>query len=219
MVDGTGKTGTRTWSNRTRFARTYARGVGWTGARRAHTLRDVSRHTVPDAAAILGITEGAMRKRIARATVRHERDGAGRVWVYLPDREAAGQDFGMDPGSDAGQDHRAGTRTPDMFEELRDRIAYLERQVEEEREARRRADLLLARFVERVPELTEGPQQATQTGGGEGQARAASPSPTNTSPDGPGSPARPADGASSTPTPQSPQTDVQRPWWRRILGG
>ncbi len=43
--------------------------------------------------------------------------------------------------------------------------------------------------------------------------------PPNSPPDGPQSPARPAPKASPTPTPQSPQTDVQRPWWRRILGG
>ncbi len=159
-----------------------------------------------------------MRKRIARGTVRHERDGAGRVWVYLPDRAAAGQDLGLDPGSDAGQDDRAGTRTPDMFEELRDRISYLERQVEEEREARRRADLLLARFVERVPELTEGREQAPEMGHGEGRAGAASSSPPNTPPDGPGSPARPAEEASPTP-PQGPQAGSRRPWWLRWFGG
>jgi len=32
------------------------------------------------------------------------------------------------------------------FLELRDRVAYLERQVEEEREARRRADMLMAQL-------------------------------------------------------------------------
>ncbi|MDP9437457.1 MAG: hypothetical protein M3P49_01705, partial [Actinomycetota bacterium] len=93
------------------------------------------------------------------------------------------------------------------------------RQVEEEREARRRADLLLARFVERVPELVEGPRRATQTGDGEGQARAASSSPTNTPPDGPGAAAQPAEQASPTPTPQEPREPVRRPWWLRWWGG
>ena len=46
-----------------------------------------------------------------------------------------------------------------LVEELRDRVRYLERQVEEEREARRRADTLLARLMGfRVPEL-EAPQE------------------------------------------------------------
>jgi hypothetical protein len=35
-----------------------------------------------------------------------------------------------------------------LYQEQRERIAYLERQVEEEREARRRADTLLARLME-----------------------------------------------------------------------
>lgn len=49
--------------------------------------------------------------------------------------------------------HREGGRAPDVIDELRDRVRYLEHQVEEERDARRRADTLLARLMDRVPEL------------------------------------------------------------------
>jgi hypothetical protein len=49
-----------------------------------------------------------------------------------------------------------------LYEEMRERIAYLERQVEGEREARRRADTLLARSMDRVPEL-EAPRQQTSS--------------------------------------------------------
>ena len=48
-----------------------------------------------------------------------------------------------------GRQDTAGRRQAsgsEMVEELRDRIAYLERQVEEEREARRRADTILAQL-------------------------------------------------------------------------
>jgi hypothetical protein len=45
-----------------------------------------------------------------------------------------------------------------LYEEMREWIAYLESQVEEEREARRRADTLLARLMDRLPEL-EAPQE------------------------------------------------------------
>jgi hypothetical protein len=45
-----------------------------------------------------------------------------------------------------------------LYREMRERIAYLERQVEE-REARCRADNLLARLMDRLPEL-EAPSEA-----------------------------------------------------------
>jgi hypothetical protein len=47
-----------------------------------------------------------------------------------------------------------------LVEELRDRIHYLERQVEEERNARYRADELVARLMDRV-QLEAAPQEAT----------------------------------------------------------
>jgi len=48
-----------------------------------------------------------------------------------------------------------------LYEEMQARIRYLEEQVEEEREARRRADTLLARLMDRLPEL-EAPQEASE---------------------------------------------------------
>jgi len=115
------------------------------------------RVTVSDAAALLGVTEGAIRKRIARGTLSAERVG-GRVWVYIPPGT-----HGQDTGQPAGQDNL------ELVEEMRSRISYLERQVEEEREARRRADTLLARLMDRVPEL-EAPQDARQEDAGEPSA-------------------------------------------------
>ena len=88
-----------------------------------------------------------------------------------------------------------------LYREMRERIAYLERQVEEEREARRRADTLLARLMDRVPEL-EAPAEAPpdERGSSEG--------------------AEPGRGESPRPDAPGPQERVQRrPWWRRVLGG
>ena len=58
------------------------------------------------------------------------------------------------------------TDSPELVMELRSRIAYLERQVEEEREPRRRADTIIARLTQanaslaaRVPEL-EAPAES-----------------------------------------------------------
>jgi hypothetical protein len=99
------------------------------------------------------------------------------------------------PGS-LGQDLSAPPQTGELVEALRDQIEYLQRQVEEEREARRRADTLLARLMDRVPEL-EAPQERQDA-----PQRPESPGPTD----------------APTDRPAGPQSGAQRPWWRRIIG-
>lgn len=105
------------------------------------------RMTVAGAAEHLGITKEAVRKRIHRGTLRSDKDPDGTVMVYVP---PSGTTDGT-PSSPNGASEL-------LYEEMRERIAYLERQVEEEREARRRGDTLLARLMDRVPEL-EAPQR------------------------------------------------------------
>jgi hypothetical protein len=82
-----------------------------------------------------------------------------------------------------------------LVEELRDRIHYLERQVEEERNARYRADELLARLMDRVQ--IEAPQEASE--GAETVSEEAERAGPN----------------SATVEPQEPG---RRPWWRRVFG-
>lgn len=173
------------------------------------------RLTVRDTSVILGISEGAVRKRIARGSLRHERDDQGQVWVLLDagtrGRTRAGheQDAGYPGGQDAGEPRQDADETRDeLVDELRDRIAYLERQVEEEREARRRADTLMARFLERVPEL-EAPREATiredagqATGQDVGETRDT----------------REKDVGEDASGPQQPFPRPQRSWWRRFFG-
>ena len=43
----------------------------------------LNRLTVAQAAHRLGVTQDAVRKRIARGTIRHEKDHEGRIFVYL----------------------------------------------------------------------------------------------------------------------------------------
>ena len=93
------------------------------------------RISVQEAAEHLGTTVDAIRKRVQRDTIAHDKDPDGRVWILL--------DTDMPRQDTAGQRQDSGS---EMVEELRDRIAYLERQVEEEREARRRADTILAQL-------------------------------------------------------------------------
>jgi excisionase family DNA binding protein len=100
------------------------------------------RVTVDEAARYLGLSVDAVRKRVQRGHIAYEKDLAGRVRIILDDSETLQDESPDTPGQRA-----------ELVEELRDRIRYLERQVEEERGARFRADQLLARLMERIPEL------------------------------------------------------------------
>jgi len=148
------------------------------------------RTTVAEAAEILGISKEAVRKRITRGTLRSDRDADGTVYVYVPpDRTASSTPSG------------AGVGDRDLlYQEQRERIAYLERQVEEEREARRRADTLLARLMDRVPELE-------------------APSDTDSGPrSGPEGPEQGGQEQGRGDAPQQPEVATSHPWWRRWFG-
>jgi hypothetical protein len=113
--------------------------------------------TVAEASEVLGITVEAVRGRIKRDKLEHDKDG-GTVYVYL---DADQPKTGHQPDEDQAR--------PDaLADELRDRIRYLERQVEEEREARRRADTILAQLSAanaeqaRTIRALEAPQEASE---------------------------------------------------------
>ncbi len=166
------------------------------------------RLTVADAAALLGITEGAVRKRCARGTLAHERD-EGRVWVLLPPgtrRGAAGQDAGQPGGQDTGQRQQDAEQ---LVEELRDRIRYLERQLDVRTEELREHRRLIAGFIERVPEQLEAARPA--------DARRVAP---RSPQEPPGGPERAPGGQDAGQDGTARQEGTRRsPWWRRWLGG
>lgn len=66
---------------------------------------DRDRLTIQEAARRLGISEGAVRKRVNRDSLRSEKEDDGRVYVYLDKRDTrgvdGGQDEGVDPNSNA----------------------------------------------------------------------------------------------------------------------
>lgn len=72
--------------------------------------------TIQEAARRLGISEGAVRKRVTRNTLRHDKAPDGRVFVYL---DAA------DPGVDGGVDEGVDASPNALIAQLRDEIAYL----------------------------------------------------------------------------------------------
>ena len=78
------------------------------------------RYTVEDAAAVLGMTTGAVRNRLSRGTLRSVEEH-GTVNILLPADTArdAAQDSGDTPGMSSA-----------LMSEMRDRIALLEREME-----------------------------------------------------------------------------------------
>ena len=105
-------------------------------------VRHLNRLTVAEAADRLGITQDAVRQRIRRDTIRHDKDENGRVYVYL-DSTNTDHDSVRDTVHDGVRD--------ELVEELRDRVRSLE---EANRENRR----LLAAAFERIPAI-EAPQE------------------------------------------------------------
>jgi excisionase family DNA binding protein len=93
------------------------------------------RLTVAEAAEVLGISGDAVRSRIKRGTLPTVREG-GRVLVVMGDTDR--------PTDQAQPTNRPGEDL--LYQEMQARIRYLEQQVEEEREAHRRADTLLTRL-------------------------------------------------------------------------
>jgi hypothetical protein len=107
---------------------------------------------VNSAAEELGVSTDAVRKRISRGTLRSDRkDGAVRVWL-----DEGGTEAGREAQVDGGA----------LVEVLKEQAEYLREQLAEEREARRRADTIIAQLTQanaslasRVPEL-EAPSES-----------------------------------------------------------
>jgi hypothetical protein len=117
----------------------------------------MSRHTVAEAADVLGITTGAVRNRLSRRTLQKEAEG-GTVYVLLP------ADMSRDTGRDAadtpgGMPHG---ESEALTSELRDRLRYVEGQLEAERQAHAEARRIIAGLVERIPPAIEAPSEADE---------------------------------------------------------
>ena len=109
---------------------------------------------VNSAAEELGVSTDAVRKRISRGSLRSDRkNGAVRVWL----------DYG---GTEAGREAQVDGEA--LVEVLREQAEYLRKQLTEEREARRRADTIIAQLARATEEQArtirelEAPQEASE---------------------------------------------------------
>jgi len=161
----------------------------------------ILRVTIREAAARLGVTEAAIRKRIQRGSLDKEMGEDGRVYVYV--------DLTQDTSHPESQIHRD-PLVEELIEELRDRVAYLERSLERRSVEAERYQQIVAGLTQTNNQLSarvlqlEAPTEPT------GPAEGAS------------EPAQvPAEGATSLGQPthraDEPRSS-EKPWWRRMFG-
>ena len=100
----------------------------------------MDRVTVAEAAARLGVKEQAIRKRIQRGTLAHDKDEDGRVYVYLDPQDGA-----TSTSIDTGMDK--------LLQSLQDQIAYLRQEAEDWKEEARRKDTIIMSLTQHLPEL------------------------------------------------------------------
>jgi hypothetical protein len=106
--------------------------------------RGVDRLTIQEAARALGISEGAVRKRVTRGTLQHEKEPDGRIYVYL--------DAGVRRGVDDGQDKGVDPNNNALISQLRDEVAYL-------RDENRRKDEIIMQQAMTMRQLSAAPPQ------------------------------------------------------------
>lgn len=117
--------------------------------------------TIQEAARRLSVSEGAVRKRVTRGTLPHDKEDGGRVFVYLD----AGGSRGVDDVQDEGVDpHNTAL------------ISRLEGEVEFLRDQVRRQQEIIAQQAVTMRQLSAPSEEAP------GAAETATPEPEGTSP-------------------------------------
>ena len=169
------------------------------------------RVTIREAAARLGVTEAAIRKRIQRGSLDKEMGGDGRVYVYL--------DLSQDMSHPESQVHRD-PLVEELVEELRDRVAFLERALE-------RRSVEAERYQQIVAGLTQANNQlATRlrelqapSGPSEGTESSEAHTVASEEPER----AEPSEGEevwlNGKDAREEPAQEERRSWWRRMFGG
>jgi hypothetical protein len=110
------------------------------------------RVSVEEAATLLGIEKGSVKKRIQRGKLRSEKDTSGTIWVYV-DRSATVQD------KSAGKSQ---TARDELVAELRRTNELLREVITTRDEEIRRRDVIISQLTSRIPEL-EAPPEARES--------------------------------------------------------
>jgi len=107
----------------------------------------MTRYTVTEAARVLDVGTDAVRKRIQRNTIKHERiDGTVYVWLDTdePGRDSNGE--GHDQRHGGGGTYELVESYREQVEAFRDQVEFLRREVE-------RKDTIIMTMAQRIPEL------------------------------------------------------------------
>jgi hypothetical protein len=191
------------------------------------------RVTVDEAARHLGLTVDAVRKRVQRGQLPHEKDAAGRVRIILdiPDNTSTVQDEHPDT---TGQASTGVGAREELVEELRGRVEFLERELERRsREAERYQQIVAGltqanteqaraiRAIEAPASQEEEPPEAAETVEEEPAERepgedveAAEPEPADERDQAIGQWAKLMEERQAASL-----QNQRRPWWRRVFRG
>ena len=105
----------------------------------------MQRLSVSDAARQLGLSESAVRSRIFRGTLAHEKDSNGSVWALLPDEA-----YDQSPHN-----------PNELVAVLQDQVQYLRERLNAAEERDRENRRIIAALTQRIPEL-EAPPEARE---------------------------------------------------------
>jgi hypothetical protein len=124
----------------------------------------LERQTIAEAAKRLNVTQEAIRARIKRGTIEHEKGEDGKTYVYLTEKEAHTQ-----PDPNAVPNGMLNGMVNDYIDALKSEIESLKEDREEWKEEARRKDTIIAQMnqtmgalIHRIPEL-EAPPDVTES--------------------------------------------------------
>ena len=142
-----------------------------------------TRATIREAARMLDVSEGSIRKRIRRGTLDSEKGEDGRIYVLI-EGDVRGEDEGVSEGTDA------------LLSEMRGRIEDLRVQLDAEREANRENRRIIAALTSRIPELSPASEESSSS----------------MPPGGPETATEQLGRVGTQPEVEGPQAPTRRPW-------
>jgi hypothetical protein len=166
------------------------------------------RLTLRQAAARLGVSESAIRKRVERGTLRSDKGPDGRRYVYLDTRA----DTMTDEGADSSATGERDALIFEMVEEMRAEVHYLRGQLNQELE--RRSDEA-GRYQQIIAALTAANASLSERLRELEPPRGRPPEP----PEDAETVEEAPDRAEPRPDASGSQEGARRPWWKRIIGG
>jgi excisionase family DNA binding protein len=175
------------------------------------------RVTIQEAARRLGVKEDAIRKRIQRGTLPHEKTDEGQVFVWVDTAQDTTEDAYRDVSRDA------------LLEAKDETISALQEQLAQANERDRENRRIIAALTSRIPAI-EAPQESRDPPSG------ATPQPGRVEPQPAvegtrGEDSSPLEAQEShemhmpevhsgpLPRDRRSQTPSERPWWRRLFEG